>query len=198
MTLLTAPTRQEDQTTPAVSAPLRIYNPVQKDYATLLESSAASNGVRTLAELDLAPGGGNALHFHRAFSERFEALEGALYLQVGKKTQILQPGQSVTAYPNTLHRFFNPTEQRIRFLVELRPGHTGFEQALQIAYGLAADGKTNQQGLPTNLYHLAVIIELGDSGLPGLYSLLAPLLRYLATRARRLGIEQELIRNYCR
>jgi quercetin dioxygenase-like cupin family protein len=138
----------------------RVYNPVQKDYATFLETSAETNGTRTLIEIDLAPGGGNRVHYHRAFSERFEVLDGTLQVQLGKQKHLLKPGQSATAYPNTLHCFSNPTDQRARFLVELQPGHAGFERSLQIGYGLAADGKTNKEGLPSNLYHLAVLFIL--------------------------------------
>lgn len=182
----------------SVTAPPRIYNPIQKDYATFLETGASTGGKRTLIEIELAPGGGNKPHYHKAFAERFEVLEGALQVQLGNEKRILQPGQSVTASPNTLHCFGNPTSQTTRFLVELRPGHTGFEQALQIGYGLAADGKTNRESLPTNIYHLAVLFALSDSMAAGPFALLTPVFRLLAARARRLGIEQELIEKYCR
>lgn len=182
---------------PATPTPRRIYNPVQKDYVTFLETSASTDGQRTLAEIELAPSGGNRTHYHKAFAERFEVLEGELHVQVGKQIKVLKPSESVTAPINTLHRFFNPTDQRTRFLVELQPGHTGMEQSLQIAYGLAADGKTNKESLPTNIYHLAVLFVMADSIVPGPFALLTPVFRWLAARARKLGIEQELIRKYC-
>lgn len=180
-----------------VSTSRKVYNPVQKDYAIFLETSAATNGERTLIEIELAPGGGNAAHYHQAFSERFEVLEGELHVQVGQEERILRPTQAETVPINTLHRFFNPTDQAVRFLVELRPGNTGFEQALQIAYGLAADGKTNAQSIPTNLYHMALLFTFSESHLAGFMALLTPLFRLLAARARRLGIERELIERYC-
>lgn len=188
--------REVDRLVPR--APLRIYNPVQKDYATFWETSEQTNGVRTLAEIELAPGGGNTPHYHMAFSERFEVLEGELDVQLGQTIHRLRVGESATAEINTLHCFSNPTQQTTRFMVELRPGHTGFEQTLQIAYGLASDGKTNAKSLPTNLYHLAVLLELGGGKLPGLFGLLAPVFRALYKRAQKKGIEQELIDKYCR
>lgn len=187
----------EEKVNPIAAAPRRVYNPIQKDYATFLTTSAATNGARTLIEIELAPGGGNAPHYHQAFSERFEVVEGELHVQIGKAVRILKATQAETAPVNTLHRFFNPTTQPVRFLVELRPGSTGFEQALQIGYGLAADGKTNAQSIPTNLYHMALLFTLGESNLPGLMALLTPLFRLLAARARNLGIEQALIERYC-
>ncbi len=180
------------------SVPLRIYNPVQRDTITFLETSAATEGERTLQEIELAPGGGNRLHYHTAFTERFEVLENTLHVQAGREVRILLPGESVSAPPYTPHRFFNPTPRPTRFLAEIRPGSVGMEQALQIVYGLASDGKTTKEGVPSNLYHLAVILSLSNSMMPGLFALLTPVLRPLAARARALGIEQELIKRYCR
>ena len=65
-------------------------------------------------------------------------------------------------------------------------------------YGLASDGKTNANGVPTNLSHLAVVLGLGDTQLPGVLRVLLPVLRLVMARARRTGIEQELIARYCR
>jgi quercetin dioxygenase-like cupin family protein len=182
----------------ALQTSRQIYNPVQKDYATFLETAASTNGRRTLLEVEVAAGGGNALHYHAAFSERFEVLEGVLCVQLGKETYTLKPGESATAPASTLHRFYNATSLPVRFLVELQPGSAGFERALQIGYGLAADGRTNAKGLPKNIYHLALCFELSETMVTGALSLITPLFRFLAARARRKGIEQELIRKYCR
>lgn len=183
-----------EQTT---TAPRRIFHPTQKDYATFLETSASTNGKRTLIEIELAPGGGNPPHYHLAFDERFEVLEGELQVLVGTETYTLRRGETKTAPVNTLHCFKNATDKTTRFLVDIQPGSTGFEQALQIAYGLATDGKANKQGLPKNIYHLAVIFVLGEGRMPGAMSLLMPVFRILAAQARKKGIEQELIRAYC-
>src|SRR5690242_3795445 len=67
-------------------APRRIHHPTQKDYATFLETSASTGGKRTLAELELAPGGRNMPHYHMAFDERFEVLEGELQVLIDKTT----------------------------------------------------------------------------------------------------------------
>ena len=182
----------------AVGALRRIYNPVQQNSVTFLETSAQTNGARTLLELELAPGGSATAHYHRRFSERFEVRAGELHLQIGRTRRRLTVGQSATVEPHTLHAFSNPTEDPTRFLIELRPGHSGMEQGLQIVYGLASEGKTNAKGVPINLYHLAVVLGLGDTQLPGVLRVLLPVLRVLLARARRTGIEQALIARYCR
>jgi quercetin dioxygenase-like cupin family protein len=175
----------------------RIHHPLQKDYATFLETAEESGGRWTLLEIELAPGGGNALHVHRNFAERFTVVEGQIEVQLGRETAMMGPGQSALAPPGIVHRFANPTDRVARFRVELTPGHTGFESTLRIAYGLAADGLMNARGVPKRLDHLALLVEMGDTELVGPVALLRPAFRWLARRARARGIERELLARYC-
>ncbi len=52
-------------------------------------------------------------------------------------------------------------------------------------------------GAPKHITHLAVLLDLGDMGIPGVVGLIAPIMRLIATRARRTGIERALIARYC-
>lgn len=76
------------------------------------------------------------------------------------------------------------------------PGHEGFPKGLAIAYGLAADGKTNKKGIPRSLTHLALLIVLTDTKPTGLTGLLFPLFKWLAKRARNNGTEKALLQKY--
>lgn len=117
----------------------------------------------------------------------------------GDKTEILLPGESKTIKRGEIHGFFNPEEHDISFRVELRPGHTGFEQSLYILYGLAADGLTNNKSMPKNFTHLAVISKLSEMRAPGLFfKILQPVITYLGKQAEKNGLEEELIRKYYR
>jgi mannose-6-phosphate isomerase-like protein (cupin superfamily) len=174
----------------------RIYHPIQDDYATFLKLAEETGGELSLLRVELAPGGSGQLHYHRQFSERFEAVEGELTVKLASGEKRLKPGESYTVAPGELHTFTNPTEKPVTFLVELRPGHSGFEQALMIGYGLARDGLANAKGLPKSLTHTALLVEMSDSNLPGALSLLRPLLRYLAAQARHRGLDRELIARY--
>ena len=176
----------------------RIYNPVQKDAATFLKTSQETGGELTLIEIEAAPGGGTTPHYHKTYAEHFEVLRGALEVRVGEVTHTLRPGHRAVAPINTLHRWHNATDDTVVFLVELRPGHGGFEKALQVAYGLAADGLANSNGLPKNPYHTALLFEWGEGRLPGVFAVLEPVFRLLARRARRKGIDRELEAKYCR
>ncbi len=174
----------------------RYYHPVQKDYTTFLETSEETGGDHTLLEIELAPGGGNTPHYHKTYDEHFEVVEGTLEVLVGKETRVLRPGQKAVAPRNTLHKFRNPGEERARFLVELRPGSAGFEKAIKAGYGLARDGRVRADGTPKNLYHLAVLLEWSEIRLPGIFTIAEPLLRFLAKRARRKGVDKELEAKY--
>lgn len=176
----------------------RIYNPIQKDYATFLETSEETGGERSLIEVEVAPGGGTTPHYHLTYAEHFEVLEGALEVMVGGQTHTLTAGEKAVAPKNTLHSFHNATDGPTAFLVELRPGNSGFEKALRVAYGLASDGLSNSKGLPKNLYHTALLFEWGEGRMPGVFTLLEPLMRLLAKRAKRKGIDRELEARYCK
>lgn len=176
-----------------------IENPIIKDRVTFLETSAETNGKFTLVQVELAPSGGNEPHYHKTFEETFTVVEGVLGIQVGKQIAHLKNGESATVPTGSLHRFFNPSDtEKVVFNVLLQPGSEGFERTLQVAYGLARDGRTSRKGIPKSLYHMALIILWSDTNLPGLFSRMEPAMRWLAKRAVKKGIDAALVAKYCR
>jgi quercetin dioxygenase-like cupin family protein len=182
----------------AVATDRRFYSSVQKDAVTFLETAAESGGRRTLLEVDLAPGGGNAPHRHRTYAEHFEVVSGTLSVHLGDTVHRLGPGETAVAPIGALHQFTNDTGAPVVFRVELRPGHAGFERALQIGYGLATDGRTNRQGMPRNPLHLGLLLEMSDIEGVGIAKAIEPVAGVLARIARRRGVERELAARYCR
>jgi quercetin dioxygenase-like cupin family protein len=174
------------------------HNPVVGDTVTFLQTCAESGGACTLAEVEVAPGGGPPLHAHRAYSETFIQVEGELEVQVGKERRMLKPGDSWTVPVKTLHRFRNPSDKPVRFQVKLVPGNEGFENSVKLVSGLAQDGLTDRKSMPTNLSHAAVLLGFFDPEPTGMLRLMMPLLRWKARQARKRGIEQELLNRYCR
>lgn len=172
-------------------------NPAINDAATFLKTSAETNGEYTLIEIDLGKSDGPPLHYHKTFSEKFEVKKGVLYLQVGKKKKILNPGDSFTVPAKTNHRFYNETDNDVKFHITLVPGHTGMENFIKIFYGLAEDGLTDKKGKPKSFAHLAVALTISDSNAPGLLSFLSPVIRQVAKRAKKNGTEQWLLEKYC-
>lgn len=176
----------------------RIYaNPALNDAATFLETSVETQGAYTLIEIVLGKSDGPPPHYHKSFSEKFECMEGVLCVQVKKEIKKLKVGESVTVPAGTTHRFFNISENPVRFHITLVPGFTGMENFIKIFYGLASDGLTDKNGKPKNFAHLAVALTISDSNAPGWMSLLSPVIRGVAKRAKRNGTEQWLLDRYC-
>lgn len=172
-------------------------NPLIRDKVTVIKTSSETNGKYVLVEVALQPGGGNNMHYHTSFSEEFIAVEGTLGVDAGKKKNIrLQPGEQAIVPIKQLHRFYNPGKEVIRFHVKLVPAKDDFLKGLSIGYGLAADGLTSKSGIPKSIAHLALLLDLTDTRLPGLFSLLNPIIRSSARRARKKGIDKALLEKY--
>lgn len=182
----------------SANADRRFYSAVQKDAATFLETAAESGGERTLLEVELEAGGGNGLHRHRSYDEHFEVIEGELTVHLDGGVHTLGPGETATAPLGSLHCFSNASDERALFRVELRPGHRGFERALQVGYGLATDGRTNRTGVPRNPLAFALLLEWSDVEPSGAARGIVPVASKLAEMARRRGLDRELIARYCR
>lgn len=176
-----------------------IENHLVKDRVTFLTTAAESGGAYEYVRVELAPGGGNGLHYHLEFTEHFEAVQGPLHLEVDGSHIILQPGESASAIPGSLHRFFNPGLDHIVFHVKIDPARS-FERMLRIAYGLVQDGKVHEKsGIPRNILELAVMFKLGETYMKGIPVWLQKSAFGLLYRIAKLrGVEERLLQTYCR
>lgn len=173
-----------------------IFNPIFNDSCTFIKTSEETNGQISEMEVRLGAGGGNPMHRHTGFTETFTAINGNLGLTVKGKKISLKPGETITVQRGEPHQFFNEGDQEVKFHLVFMSGHTGGENMLRIMYGLARDGKTNKKGLP-NLMTIAVVGEMGDSMVTGVLSLLSPILKWMAAKARRQGLDKLLLDKYC-
>jgi quercetin dioxygenase-like cupin family protein len=176
----------------------RIFNPVQKDYVTFLETSSDTKGSHTLVEVELAPKGGVGIHYHKTYSEAFHCFEGDLKVQLDKEVFLLTEGKSATATPSVPHRFFNDSDKPCKFQVKITPACRGFEESLQIAYGLARDGRTHANGFPKDKLALAWLFMISESNLPGWRSIFEWILIKQAKSAVKKGIDKRLREQYVR
>lgn len=175
-----------------------IYNPIQRDTVTFVETCAETNGRHTLVEVELAPGGGVQLHYHKTYAEEFECRAGTLSVQIEQETRQLRPGDTAVAPPGVIHRFFNATAAPCTFRCRIAPGRPGFEQVLQIGYGLARDGQTDKLGRPNSLASTAWLLLHSEMQLPGWYSVLEKGLHWLARRPGVQRTGQALLARYVR
>lgn len=174
-----------------------IKHPLIGDVVTFVETAAETNGAYLLVEVELAPAGGNGLHYHTTFAEHFEAVKGILGVQLGKQELMLKPGETFSVAEHLHHRFFNPDpKNKILFKVKITPPRY-FEQTLRIAYGLANDGKVNSKGIPKSIWHMAILFVKGETYLPGLpYAVQKGIFGTLARIAVWLGKDKELEKYY--
>lgn len=151
---------------------------------TFVETADKTNDTYLLIEVALPPfGEGPPLHVHDRFVEHFIVLEGTLTVVVGNTTHTLHVGDEITAPIQTAHTFMNKHDAAVRFTVRLTPP-AQFEQSVRIHYGLMADGLTNAQGVPKNLFHLLYILQLQNTLIAG-KSL--PVQRFVLRAGTRIG-----------
>jgi mannose-6-phosphate isomerase-like protein (cupin superfamily) len=175
----------------------KINNPQIGDTVTFIKTAAETNNEYLLVEVELAPGGGTGLHYHTTFIEHFEPVKGILGVQVDKEELMVHPGETYTIRKKVIHRFFNPDPlNSITFKVKITPARY-FEWTLRVIYGLARDGKVNAKGLPKNIWHLALMLDKGETYIPAIpYFLQRAVFGFLAWIGRMLGKQRELDQ-YC-
>ena len=175
-----------------------IENPVIGEKITFFTTSKQSNGDKSLMGIYLSPKGGNPLHYHKRFTETFKIIEGELNVQVGREIKILKQGDTATVPINTIHRFYNTSGKPVHFTCELIPASEGFENVLRIGCGLAQDGKAASNGMPRNLWYMAVLMNMGEGYFVGIFSMFEKFFRFIARTNKAKKIERELTEKYCK
>ncbi len=169
-----------------------IDNPVIGDRVTFLKTTQETNGEYLLMQIELAPHGGTTKHYHVAFTETFEVLEGELHVSVDGHEHVLGAGDKAFVPMRAAHHFYSTSDEPVVFRLETRPART-MEQATRIAYGLARDGKTNAKAVPRNIWELALVFDLGESYLVGMPLVLQQaIFGILARIARWRGVDKRL------
>ena len=174
------------------------HNPINGEFTTILKSSEETDGEYSQLEVRLNAGGKNPVHFHKNFTEEFEAVEGILHLKAnGIKIQ-LQPGEKLSVQAGISHQFYNPLTENITFRVKLFPGQPGFENFIKATFGLVNDGKTWKNQIPKSIFHSAILLKWGDTHLTNyLFRAGEPLLENVYRFAVKKGIEETLRKTYC-
>ena len=150
--------------------PRTIENPLTGERVTFLATAEDTDGEYVRIRNETSAGAqGVVMHYHLAYTEAFEVLEGTLDVCVGTKDDhlVLAEGESVFVPLNTAHRFWNSSAERAAFEVEIRPARN-FEKALRAHFGLVEEGKTNEKAIPKNIFELALIYELSESYIVGM------------------------------
>jgi len=175
-------------------------NPITKEKATILKTSRETNGAYTYIEVELQPGGGNPIHYHKRFTEEFEPVDRTLGVHYLGKELRLNPGETFKVPVIDNHRFYNPGGQSITFRARLEPGQPGFENFMAVLFGLVSDGKTfGANQIPYNPLYAVILLKWGDTQVDSLlFRWLSPLLDVMFSLSRKLGTDKKLLKRYAR
>ena len=171
-------------------------NPVLGIKTKFLELFEETNGKRTVTESVVQPGKGVPLHYHFDCTEYYEVLEGELKMQLDKEVKTLKKGDYVLVPLKTNHRYFNDSNGPVKFKAVIQPGNFGSQLLITALNGLARDGKVNKKGLPKSWLLFGYLSVAAGSNIPGLMSILQPLLNWLYKKAVKKGIDRQLLAKY--
>jgi mannose-6-phosphate isomerase-like protein (cupin superfamily) len=133
-----------------------IENPVTGERLVFKTTAADTDGEYTLFECFVKPNGFvAAAHVHPYQQERFQIIEGSVTFMLNGQELPTEPGDCILVPPGMKHQFWNAGDEEARFACEVRPA-LEFERLIETMFSLAADGKTNNKGMPNPL-RLAVI-----------------------------------------
>jgi len=171
-------------------------NPVLGVKTEFIELFEETNGKRTVTESVVQPGKGVPLHYHHDCTEYYEVLDGELKMQLGKEIKTLKKGEYLLVPVKTNHRYFNDSNSPVKFKAVIQPGNFGSQLLISALNGLARDGKVKKNGLPKSFLLFGYLSVAAGSNIPGIMSLLQPLLNWLHESAVKKGIDKELLSKY--
>ncbi|GAA4319936.1 hypothetical protein GCM10023149_18930 [Mucilaginibacter gynuensis] len=96
-------------------------------------------------------------HYHPYQSEDFEVLEGELRVRIDGEIRTLKPGDTLHIPPNKVHAMWNDNSTKAVINWQVRPAMQT-EYLFETTWGLAADGKVNDKGMP-NILQLALTVN---------------------------------------
>ena len=167
-----------------------IESPVIGETITFRRTARDTGGALLRFEDVQRPGAkGPVLHLHARQEERLAVLAGTMRVIVGTQERELRAGEEVSIPPGVPHRWWNGGDAPLRIENDFRPA-LAMERFFETIFGLARDGKTDADGVPS-LLQLALLTEyeifLAKPPVPVqrlVLGLLAPLAHLRGYRAR--------------
>lgn len=173
---------------------IEFSNSIIKDRIVIIEDSKYKLIFRVFLE---SGGGQNQLHYHSKINETFKIVKGELNIVIDSNEKILITGDEYAILSYTSHMFYNKSDKQVIFDVEIKNPQK-IIKALQIMYGLTNDKKTNKEGLPNNIFHTAIGLNLMDAFSPKIPFIIQKIgISFFYILGKIFGIEKQLIKKYC-
>lgn len=130
----------------------------EKQRIVLRKTASETAGALLEMEAVYKPGGHSPPdHYHPQQDERFEVLAGAINVRRDGVEMTYSAGQSFDIPRGTTHTFRNGGGEEARVIWQVRPA-LKTQRFYETLWGLAADGRTNRDGVP-HLLQLAVMLQ---------------------------------------
>jgi len=134
-----------------------IDNPISGERIVIRQSGADTDGRLLVFDLFLPPGGHvPATHAHPIQEERFTVVSGQLRFQIGRRSMLIDPGQTIVVKPGTAHWFGNVGPDTALARVEIRPA-LRMQELLERSGAIGAGGSSPARLVP-RLPDLALVL----------------------------------------
>lgn len=100
-------------------------------------------------------------HIHVRQESSAEVLAGTLHFRIRDDVRVVRAGDKILIPPGTSHRFWNEGEEEARAIQEFRPA-LRTEHFFETLFGLARDGKLDENGMPSLLQLAVMVPAFGD------------------------------------
>ncbi len=100
-------------------------------------------------------------HVHVRQESRAKVLSGTLHFRVRDRVRVVGQGQEIVIPLNTPHNFWNEGDEEAHTLQEFRPA-LRIEDFFVNLFGLAADGKLDERGMPSLMQIAVMSPAFGD------------------------------------
>ena len=139
-----------------------LRHPVTGERIVWRQVAGDTDGALLQGDLFALPQGSPAAtHVHPRQEERFEVMAGTLRLSIDGVEKTVGPGDVAVVPRGTPHTWRNVGDDEAQMLVDFRPA-LRTEMFFETFFGLAADGKTNRNGMPNPLQLATIITEFSD------------------------------------
>ena len=130
----------------------------EKQQIVLRKTAKQTDGALLEMEATYKPGGKfPPLHYHPLQDEHFEVIKGQVEVRIGDQQATYAAGQAFDIPRGTPHTFRNSGAEEASVIWQVRPA-LKTQEFYETLWGLAADGKTNQDGVP-HLLQAAVMMQ---------------------------------------
>jgi quercetin dioxygenase-like cupin family protein len=134
-----------------------IDNPITGERIVIRQSGADTDGRLLAFDLFLPPGGHvPATHAHPVQEERFTVVEGQMRFQIGRRSMLVEPGQTIVVEPGAAHWFGNVGPETAVASVEIRPA-LRMQELLARSGAIGAGGSSPAKLVP-RLPDLALVL----------------------------------------